>query len=69
MWVVASDSAGQRRAHARLVQAGPVLGDTVLILDGLEAGEQVAASGSFKLRESVRVEAQPTPTASAAGTK
>ena len=32
-------------------------------------GEQVAASGSFKLRESVRVEAQPTPTASAAGTK
>ena len=69
VWVVASDSAGQRRAHARLVQAGPVLGDTVLILDGLEAGEQVAASGSFKLRESVRVEAQPTPTASAAGTK
>ena len=36
-------------------RAAPMLGDEVLILDGLEAGEQVAASGSFKLREGVLV--------------
>jgi membrane fusion protein (multidrug efflux system) len=32
-----------------------VLGEEVLILGGLEAGEQVATSGSFKLREAVLV--------------
>jgi membrane fusion protein (multidrug efflux system) len=66
VWVVAADSAGATRAHARTVRSGPVVGDTVLILGGLEAGEQVAASGSFKLRESVRVEAQPAQAATAA---
>jgi hypothetical protein len=44
-----------------------VLGDTVLILSGIAAGEQVAASGSFKLREAVRVQAAGPATASAAG--
>jgi membrane fusion protein (multidrug efflux system) len=65
VWVVAPDSAGVLRAHARPVTSGPVLGDTVLILGGLKAGEEVAAAGSFKLRESVRVEAQGAPTAAA----
>jgi membrane fusion protein (multidrug efflux system) len=55
VFVIASDEGGQTRAHVRLVQAGPVLGDEVLILEGLAAGERVAASGSFKLRESVLV--------------
>jgi len=32
-----------------------MLGDEIVILDGLATGEQVAASGSFKLRESVQV--------------
>jgi len=64
VWIVAPDSTGANRAHQRMVQAGPVLGDTVLILDGLTVGDVVAASGSFKLREAVRVEAQG-PTASA----
>jgi hypothetical protein len=32
-----------------------VLGEKVLILGGLSAGEQVATSGSFKLREAVLV--------------
>jgi membrane fusion protein (multidrug efflux system) len=67
VWVVSPDSTGKARAHARTVRSGPVLGETVLILDGLEAGEQVAASGSFKLREAVRVEPAPTATATAAG--
>jgi membrane fusion protein (multidrug efflux system) len=43
-----------------------MLGDEVLILSGVKAGEQVAASGSFKLREGVQVaiaERQGTQTA------
>ena len=64
VWVIASDAAGASRAHERKVEAGPVLGEAVILLGGLKAGEQVAASGSFKLREALRV--QPvTVTASA----
>jgi membrane fusion protein (multidrug efflux system) len=67
VWVVTPDSTGTPRAHGRPVQSGPVLGDTVLILSGLTPGEQVAASGSFKLREAVKVHAAAPATASAAG--
>ncbi|MGH7581038.1 MAG: efflux RND transporter periplasmic adaptor subunit [Gemmatimonadales bacterium] len=55
VFVIAADSTGKTRAHLRPVQSGPVLGDQVLILEGVAAGEQVASSGSFKLRESVLV--------------
>ncbi len=46
---------GQTRAQLRSVTSGPVTGDSAVILSGLEAGERVAASGSFKLREGVLV--------------
>jgi membrane fusion protein (multidrug efflux system) len=55
VFVVATDDQGSRRVHVRPVTSGAVLGDEVLILRGLEAGEQVATSGSFKLREAVQV--------------
>jgi membrane fusion protein, multidrug efflux system len=55
VFVIAPDKEGKPRAQARRVESGAVLGDEVLILNGLSAGEQVAASGSFKLRESVLV--------------
>jgi membrane fusion protein (multidrug efflux system) len=55
VFVLAPDSTGKLRAHERPVRAGPMLDDEIVILDGLKAGEQVAASGSFKLRESVQV--------------
>ncbi len=55
VFVIEPDSAGKPRAHVRAVQSGPVLGEDVLIHGGLEAGEQVATSGSFKLREAVLV--------------
>jgi len=55
VWVIAADPQGQPRAHLRQVRAGQALGDEVLLLEGVEAGEQVAASGSFKLREGVLV--------------
>lgn len=64
VWLVTPDSAGQRRAHETRVTTGPVLGDTVVIISGLTPGATIAASGSFKLREGVRVEAraaEPAP--------
>ena len=51
VFVVAPDAEGRPRAHLRAVQSGAMLGDEVVIREGLEPGEQVAASGSFKLRE------------------
>lgn len=59
VWVVADDGAGVQRAHERMVESGPVLGEAVLVLGGLTEGEQVAAAGSFKLRDGVRVQTPP----------
>lgn len=55
VFVIAADDQGKMRAHLRRVESGAVLGDEVLIRSGLAVGDQVAASGSFKLRESVLV--------------
>ncbi len=67
VWVVTADSSGTPRAHERKVETGTVLGDTVLIVSGLAAGERVAASGSFKLREAVRVQPAEAPATAPAG--
>jgi membrane fusion protein, multidrug efflux system len=56
VWVVTPDPRGALRAHERKLETGPALGETVVVLAGLKLGEQVAASGSFKLREGLRVE-------------
>ncbi len=55
VFVITADSAGKPRAHSRPVTMGTLIGDSVLILDGLKRGEQVAASGSFKLRDDLLV--------------
>lgn len=55
VFVIAADSAGKTRAHLQPVRSGTVVEDEVLILSGLTPGQQVATSGSFKLRESVLV--------------
>ena len=55
VFVITPDEEGKARAHLRPVRSGSVIGDSVLIHEGLAAGEQVATSGSFKLRESVLV--------------
>jgi membrane fusion protein, multidrug efflux system len=57
VFVVSTGPDGSTRAHVREVHSGPVLGEVVLVLEGLEPGEQVATSGSFKLREGVLVAA------------
>lgn len=60
VFVVAPDPGGRPRAHLRRVEAGEMLGDDVVIREGLAAGEQVAAAGSFKLREGVLLAVVPT---------
>jgi len=37
------------------VKTGPVLGDEIVVTEGLAVGERVAASGSFKLRDAALV--------------
>jgi membrane fusion protein, multidrug efflux system len=55
VFVIGADKNGKTRAQLRPVQSGTMAGDEILIHRGLSAGEQVAASGSFKLREAVLV--------------
>ncbi|HET9492569.1 MAG TPA: efflux RND transporter periplasmic adaptor subunit [Methylomirabilota bacterium] len=55
VFVIAPDKDGKPRARMRPVVSGPMLGDEAVIETGLAAGERVAASGSFKLREAVLV--------------
>jgi membrane fusion protein (multidrug efflux system) len=55
VYVITADKDGKPRAYSRAVESGPVVGGQIVIEQGLEAGEQVAASGSFKLREAVLV--------------
>ncbi len=55
VFVVGPGQDGQTRASLRQVRSGDVIGDEVVILEGREAGEQVATSGSFKLREGALV--------------
>lgn len=55
VYVIEAGSQGELRAYARPVRAGPMLGRDVVILDGVQPGERVAAAGSFKLREGVKV--------------
>src|SRR5437879_5209328 len=55
VFVIVADSGGRSRAHLQPVRSGPVLEDEVVILSGLTPGQQVATSGSFKLREAVLV--------------
>jgi len=55
VFVVTPDKEGRTRVHAQQVESGVMFDDQVVILAGLSAGERVAASGSFKLREGVLV--------------
>lgn len=47
---------GKLRARQRTVETGPVQGNDIAVEKGLAAGELIAASGSFKLREGLLVE-------------
>jgi membrane fusion protein (multidrug efflux system) len=55
VFVIEPDREGKTRAHVRRVESGTMFGDEIVILAGLSVGEQVAASGAFKLRDGVLV--------------
>jgi membrane fusion protein (multidrug efflux system) len=60
VFVLAEDEHGKTRAHLRAVKVDALQGDTVVVSSGIEAGERIAASGAFKLREAALVAlAQP----------
>ncbi|MBC7838576.1 MAG: efflux RND transporter periplasmic adaptor subunit [Nitrospiraceae bacterium] len=61
VFVIEPDKNGKTRAHVRQVESGAMLGDEVVIHAGLSAGERVAVSGSFKLREAVLVAIAGSP--------
>ena len=64
VFVIATAKDGKARSQVRKVIAGPVLGDEIVILDGVAAGERVASSGSFKLRDAALVALTPDSAAS-----
>lgn len=66
VFVIADDDAGVPRARLRRVDSGAVLGDEVVVLEGLERGERVASSGSFKLFDGMRVAVPPPAPATSA---
>ena len=61
VFVIELDKNGKTRAHVRQVESGAMLGDEVVIHAGLSAGERVAVSGSFKLREAALVAIAGSP--------
>ncbi|MBA3754510.1 MAG: efflux RND transporter periplasmic adaptor subunit [Nitrospira sp.] len=67
VFVLTPGEDGKTRAYLRTVGSGAILGDEVVILTGLSAGERVAASGSFKLRDAVLVAIAGDPAGVPAG--
>lgn len=57
VFVIEQDQEGRTRAKVRQVEVGAMLADEVVIHAGVSAGELVATSGSFKLRDGVLVSA------------
>lgn len=57
VFVIGPDKDRRTRAHIRQVETGPMIGDEIVIHAGLTAGEQIAAVGSFKLRDGILIAA------------
>lgn len=66
VFVLAADSEGKTRAHVRKVRVEAMLDREAVIGSGLDAGETIAAAGSFKLRDGALVAVASPPAGSAA---
>lgn len=53
--IAPGESPDKLRAKQRFVKIGPAIGDNIIVLEGLKPGEQIAATGSFKLRDGALV--------------
>ena len=51
------------RAHQKAVKAGIRQGDEVQIVEGLQAGDQIVASGAYGLPDNTRIKAESPPAA------
>jgi membrane fusion protein (multidrug efflux system) len=70
VFLLAEDKDGKPRAYLRQVAVDALAGDDVVISSGLQPGDRVAASGSFKLREAALVALiEPAAPAARAGGK
>lgn len=65
VFVLLADEQNQLRARARRIETGAMAGDDVLVKSGIAVGEQVATSGSFKLRDGMLVAVASAQTARA----
>jgi membrane fusion protein (multidrug efflux system) len=59
VFVLAKDDQGKERASLRPVKVAALEGEDVFLADGLKAGERIATTGSFKLREGALVSEAP----------
>ena len=60
--VTRGEKPGELRAKQQFITLGPTLGEDVIVLKGLKLGDDIASSGSFKLRDGGLVNVAP-PTA------
>jgi membrane fusion protein, multidrug efflux system len=51
VFLITAGADGKERAHVHPVKGGAMLGDEIVVEEGLNAGDKVAATGSFKLHE------------------
>lgn len=65
VFVLQEDPEGKLRSHMRRVTSGTVLGDLVVIEEGLVPGDRIATTGSFKLREGALVHVASASTTAA----
>lgn len=63
VFVIATDKDGRTRVQSRQVESGSMFDDEIVIHTGLAAGEQIAALGSFKLRDGILVSIADAPEA------
>ncbi|BCL74481.1 multidrug transporter [Jeongeupia sp. HS-3] len=64
VWAVGQDS----KVAMRLVKTGPTLGERVVILEGVKAGDKVVTDGADRLREGAQVEVVDPAKRNASGT-
>ncbi|MGH7132950.1 MAG: efflux RND transporter periplasmic adaptor subunit [Phycisphaerales bacterium] len=55
------DPKGSLRAKQQFIKLGPPVGPDIIITEGLKAGDEIAAAGSFKLRDGAMVMKAPPP--------
>ncbi len=67
VFVVGADDNGTFRARQKFVTLGQTIGERVVVLDGLKPGDRIAAAGSFKLRDGVKIVTGPPGDPAGAG--